>query len=291
MFEDVPQRLVDAIRASVNPLARDRYFWAAALVTTEYLRKLVVGPAAKPSPGFLEGDVNSIPYSVRVTLLGETIFVLRHCAGFAELCNRLRHRDLRSAFYELLAARLFHAEGFEIFAQPEVGRRGENFDFTAFKVGVSVAVEVTTFTGPFLPKAVASKLRKKQRQLPATSPSVLFCIYPGDWITGDRTFDFMSLSLAFFRGSQRINAVVFLGENLQAQPNGGYSLTFPKYVVPNPKCRYPTEVIQFLYEDTSRTKELLRILNSANRIDELVEHWRGGEFYQWVDRILGNEKV
>jgi hypothetical protein len=47
-------------------------------------------------------------------MLGETLFLLRKCAGFPDICRRLKDRDLRSAFYEALAARLMFEGGFEI---------------------------------------------------------------------------------------------------------------------------------------------------------------------------------
>lgn len=39
-------------------------------------------------------------------------------------------------------------EGFEIYARPEAGRRGEDFDFTSKKGNRIINVEVTALTAP-----------------------------------------------------------------------------------------------------------------------------------------------
>src|SRR5260370_28685974 len=162
-----------------------------------------------------DGSV-SYEYTVRILLIGETLFLLRSQPGFSEVCRRFSGRYFRSTFFELAAARMFVRVKFEIHAKPETGVRGDDFDFRAVRLGDSIKVEVTALTAPtFSVKTVKNALNAKRKQLPNDSPAILFCIYPESWFAVGPDllrFGLMHTAFQFFSESKRINTIAFMGE-------------------------------------------------------------------------------
>ncbi len=55
----------------------------------------------------------------------------------------MKTRDLRSAYFEMDAARVFAKSGFDILMQPEFGHLTSDFDFSAVRKNLRINVEVT----------------------------------------------------------------------------------------------------------------------------------------------------
>lgn len=149
MFDDIPEKLAGAVRELLDE-DRDyvRYATAAGYVIAQYLQKNF---ADEDTDRFLDrstlnnSDV-SYRFTIKLTMIGETLFNLRKSVGFSEFCRRLKDRDLRSTFYELFAANIMQIGGFEINARPEVQILGKDFDFDASRGSDLVSVEVTALT-------------------------------------------------------------------------------------------------------------------------------------------------
>jgi hypothetical protein len=151
MFEDIPERLADAVRRIPESLRETtdlRYTAAAGLVIVQFLRQIPTGAEANTFFDFKRrhGEGTSYERSMRIMFIGETLFLLRSQPGFMELCRRFQDRDFRSTFYELVAARSFLRSKFEIHAKPETGIKKLDFDFTAISRSGCVNAEVTALT-------------------------------------------------------------------------------------------------------------------------------------------------
>jgi hypothetical protein len=160
------------------------YLEAAGGVIREYTGMAAFAP--QPVAKYLEakqvgtgGDISYL-FPLRVIFIGETLFLLRSCKGFQELCRRLKQqRDLRSAFYEARAAKRFFDAGYAIvFPESNKSRtRGNDFDFTVIKDGTLVNVEATALNEN-KEETILNALNKKRGQLSKDAPSVIFCLLP-----------------------------------------------------------------------------------------------------------------
>jgi Holliday junction resolvase-like predicted endonuclease len=199
------------------------YYAAAGWTIAWYLRKDIQSPDVD---GFFDAT-GEVPVSGndtrwqqhvnRAILVAETLFLLRSSPGFEEQRKRLVERPLRSAFFEMLAAKQFLKAGFQISARPELNRRGEDFDFTARRAGdMVVNVEVTALTGKEPSQAtVLNALRNKRRQLPKSAPGIVYCVIPESWSDAAINWDDYLQSIAdrFFRDTTTVNVVVFWMEH------------------------------------------------------------------------------
>jgi hypothetical protein len=119
---------------------------------------------------------------MRLSTIGETIFLLRDMPCLPEFCFRMASRDAISAFHEAMTARIFLDGGFSITAMKESGVRGQDFDFRAEKDATAVCVEVTTLRPPAFSEAtIQNVLGHKCKQLPPNKPGAIFCIVPETW--------------------------------------------------------------------------------------------------------------
>lgn len=198
--------------------------------------------------------------------------MLRGSDGFAEFCRRLRQRNLRATFYEVFAARILSEAQYKIHAQPETYTKGQDYDFCALKDGQQINIEVTTLAEKqFSSKTIPNSLHKKQKQLPKDLPAIIFVGLPTQWIAEPQDWDtyLMQVSHDFFRGSQRINAVVFIEERfLQIGIFGSIFLMIQKpYVHPQPRTKI--EDMSFL------------TMNSIQ-----IRLVRDSEFFRWIDHVV-----
>src|ERR1700730_7749301 len=184
MFENVPETLIDFVKGipAEERIGSMRYALPAGMVIVQYLRR---NPTGAPADDFfdpnLDGSV-SYEHTVRLMMVGETLFLLRSHPAFSEFCRRFHGRNFRSTFYELLSARMFLRGKFEIHARPESGIKGDDFDFKAVGPSDLINVEVTTLTAPsFSMKTVKNALDAKRKQLPNDAPAIIFCVYPESW--------------------------------------------------------------------------------------------------------------
>jgi hypothetical protein len=294
MFDGVPERLASAVRdIACAQERRLRYLFAANFVAAEYLGKNFASPEPDPFLDVREDEAGNIwyGYTVRVTMIGETLFLLRNCTGFPELCRRMKQRDLRSAYYEALAARLFFEEGFDIVARSDTRGRGRDFDFSAARGSDAINVEVTALTKPaFSSRTLTNALEKKRKQLEAEMPSVIFCAHPEGWFSHhDLDFALTYHAAKFFVRTGRVNAIVFTGERhieVPGRPEGGLLIT--KTVWPHPSPRHFVD-LGFLFRGyTSRAARMA--VRTGQGEESTFSHLIGqSEFYRWVDWICNEQ--
>ncbi|HEX9904297.1 MAG TPA: hypothetical protein VGA77_04965 [Propylenella sp.] len=269
-----------------------RYVLAAGFVAHEYLGKILLGPGG---PQFLDyrtlADGSAwYGHSARLILVGSTIFVLRSSSGFSELCRRLKGRDFRSTFFELLAARLFLRGGFDIKARPEGGALGKDFDFSAVKGGTTINVEVTGLKPlKFSPGTLKNALKQKRKQLPTDAPGVICCVHPEDWFKSeaDLSVELRRAAMRLFSTSQRVNAVVFLSE-IHLDPaghgrEGGILATKEVYINPVPRLPAP---IDFLLREPLASVYRRQGRKWSGSSQALKAAARDTEFHRWVDQLL-----
>jgi hypothetical protein len=207
--------------------------------------------------------------------VGETLFVLRRCSGFPELCRRLRKQKgekFRNTFTEVLAARLFFDGGYDISARREISVKTEDCEFTTIRDGERVNVEVTTLAEKeFNPKTIPKSLHKKRKQLPDTAPGVIVVCLPLCWgVTLNMASDAYlgDASRQLFEETNRpsiVNAVVFFGERLAGSPGPGYAGAYAiiSKVFENPSATIKILNMDFLNKSTASKDPLLKQLASG----------------------------
>ena len=132
-----------------------------------------------------------------------------------KICRRFK-RDIRSGYFEALSTRFFLDGGYEIFARPEVGKKGEDFDFYAVRGDETINVEVTAVTSPnFSEETALDRLNAKREQLPKRFPALIYCIFPDAWWYPVELIRprMDAISRRFFGSTERVNAIVIMGED------------------------------------------------------------------------------
>ncbi len=282
MFDNVPERLTEYLRGAVVDFDRESfYYFAAAFVSLFYLGKDFTNPKTSDFLNIRRSIRGGIwwGHSGRVIIIGETLFLMRSAPGFSEFCRRLSGRDVRSTYFEIYVARMFIEGGYEVCARPEVGVRGEDYDFQASREGQTVNVEVTALTpDQFSPQNVENALHHKRKQLPDTEPSIIFCVLPESWSETPMGAPLGKLTKKFFGNTRRVSAVVYVIEKHvefeKDGPVGQLSIQHLCLLHPNP--RRPISSLSFLSDawetDTGQT-------------DSPTQR-RDNEFFQWADSIF-----
>jgi hypothetical protein len=287
MFDNVPDKLTNYLRSAVVDFDRESfYYFAAATVALFYLHKSMVDPETSDFLNIRRTSRGGIWYghSGRVILIGETLFLMRSTPGFPEFCRRMAVRDLRSTYFESYAARMFIEGGYQVFARPESGVRGKDFDFQAVRDGETVNVEVTALTAPnFAPETVKNALQQKRKQLPDTDPAIVFCILPESWWASQSLGPPLTKIVEqFFERTRRIAAVVFVIEkHFDFEKDGpvGY-LSIQHLCLSHPNPRQPVSSLDFFKTAWEHT---------ASATGEATQR-RENEFFWWVDSIFATRK-
>jgi hypothetical protein len=302
-FQNVPDRLTIFVRDHMQEFKKtgDRnflYLEAAEGVIREYLEINVFDPAADRFWGAEtinpQGDL-WYGHPLRVILVGESLFLLRSCKGFSEICRRLKTRNLRSAYYEMLAAKAFYRAGFGIDMRPESGERGSDFDFIASRHRLTVNVEVTALEEKdFYERTAINALNHKRRQLPDDKPAVIFVIIPAKWETSVDDINQWTASVAnefFIGGSRRINIIVFQVERhidtWEDKSRGGFIVVSKVFEAPNP--RFPCNLNGVFAARGDAGEMQLRMETATSdpvAIAALANQVRQGEFFEWVDSLV-----
>jgi hypothetical protein len=294
-FQDADSpELIEAIRdmpPQLRERASDRYFFASGLLIAHLLGH-DVHAVDDPYFQFTRDAEGNTPFHfpVRVTMVAETLFLLRNQQALPEFVRRLRGRDFQSAFYETFAARAMLLDGFEVEARPEINVAREDFDFWATKGGVRLNVEVTRVTPPeYASNTVWSRLNKKCGQLPKTHPTIIFCGCPGAWFEQDPRELAQSLkqdAVRILRANSRVNAIVFFGEvNTPIGDDGFGLLQFPfVYELNEHPAHDMGDALGFFIEPQ---EDMRRRDYEGQTPEEIVEQIREGrEYFAWVDQVL-----
>lgn len=190
-----------------------RYFISACLIYI-WLLKEDLSDEAFYRLYQLDQDADFISessHTARQISIGDMLYSLSSEPGFPELARRWSNRDIFPVYWETWAASAFCRAGYKINAKAEVRKKTEDFDFSANRNDIIVNVEVTALQSKiFSENNVFNALRKKRSQLPQSFPAVIFCILPKDWDFSEKAArDLMDISTAFFKGTKRINSIVF----------------------------------------------------------------------------------
>jgi Holliday junction resolvase-like predicted endonuclease len=214
---------------------------------------------------------------------------MRSMLGFSELRKRFADKQpKRASYFEILTAKQFLKQGFEIYACPEVGRRGEDFDFTAKQQDIIINVEVTALTGQhFSKKSIANSLQNKRDQVPNTAPAILYCVLPERWtlepnIDWDHTLQ--TVTEKFF-SSKRWNAVVFWIEQhvvLHKGPGAAMFLVRKPYV--NETARHTID-LNFLFGG-KQGEPMSSTIADDDKLEELRVSSYDSEFFRWIDSLV-----
>jgi hypothetical protein len=256
------------------------------LVIASYLNRTPFGEESHPffEFGWTEDGVVHWSHSVRVTQLGEFLFLLRREPGFADICRRLDGHNLRAAFFEANSAWTFKRRGFSIYARKETGERGDDFDFEAVHGSLRVNVEVTAFEAPHFSRAtVLNALRHKRGQLPADAPAIIVCVFPEAWLADvDVNQEFDSVTTEFLRSTGRVNHVEFVTERRVPLPDGtGGIFDIRRALATNHKSRFPSDLLEDLMVGPQVDPAMeQRVLSSRSLADVPIPE---SEFFAWVD--------
>ncbi len=273
--------------------ATHRYSAVAACVIVECLRVNAVDPEAD---AFFEYDSPEGPHSyhltTRIGVVGEALWKLRHSPGFPEFCARLRSRDRRAAFYEIIAASTMLDCGFAIHAKAEIGTKGEDFDLSAVRDGISISVEATALRPlVYSSTTVANALEQKRKQVPTNQPAIIFCGCPPNWFdtVSEMGNELRRDAEEFFRRSKRTNAVVFVTETrfeLAPDEDGAARgmLAFPIFPFLHSAPRHPIDLSCLLDGSLDQNKKYGLMVSPEDAIEAMR---KANEFHRWVDGILG----
>ncbi len=296
-FKNVPNWLFEKVRAlrnNANLSNREEiYLTAAGWTIAQFLH---IDISKESSTGFFQnrtiddsgrlwhGTVN------RAILVAGSLFLLRSTPGFEEFCRRMKERDIRASFFELLAAKQFFKQGFQLLSRPEIRIKGKDFDFSAKKDSRTINVEVTAFTAStFSRETISNALYGKRTQLPDTDPAVFYCAIPEDWLATPINWDeeLLETTNTFFRRSRRINAIVFWMERHMDKHDGeggGWALIRKPYRNPNP--RISSDEINFLFEPGLNGNDFRTALETGIGLSKLEKESYNSDFFYWVDQLV-----
>jgi hypothetical protein len=304
MWDDVPDRLdgfLEFVVGRWDGIDRNMlYLEAAGGVIRQYIEKNVFDQNVDQFLGkqiVADSDNFHARYPLKVLRIGETLFLLRKCHGFNDLCRRFRQRDLRSTFYEASVARMFLMAGFAPAFRQEICEKGYDFDFVANKDEEIVNVEVTALTAQeFSSTTIMNALETKRRQLSKDNASVIVCVFPDEWRSNndlDINIEIEQLVIKFLRNTGRVNVVVFSQDiNIDIRDNGSigmyYSIRKP---IRNINPRFPTASLDFLFSDQpsapvsaiNAAQNPSQLLNNIESIAAIADETRISEFWRWVD--------
>ena len=303
-FPNVPAGLAVFVRDKMSTFQEtgDRdllYLEAAGAVIWRYTRIVVFDP--KNDDPYIEkrkmnaaGDISYV-FPIRILGLAEALFLIRSCPGFEEICRRLQFQwNLRSAVYELRAARSFYELGFEIHARESTKRLGEDFDFTAIRDSIEINVEVTALKEKgFQENTLRNALGRKREQLPKDKPGVIYCLLPSEWDDGTRDINQWVADQAsnFLRGTRRVNAVVLqLEKYIDSNTDrtlGGFVTISKIFFNENPSH---SADLSFLFESRWAPEQEREIKESladpSDTHGAAAKAARDTAFYKWVDALV-----
>ena len=302
MAGGIPDALTAQVRFYGPPWLQDGqrdklYLFAAHKVIEHFIQRNFFAELPRADTVFLDGRSVNVRgdifygFPARILLIGESLFLLRQCRGFNEICRRLKSQTLRAAYFEMIAAKQFFRAGFDIQAKPESGIRGEDFDFTALRRAVKINVEVTALDDrKFSAVTVLNALNQKRKQLPRTHPTVIFCVLPERWRSEGINLNIWAATTAktFLRQTRRVNAIVFAMEHhfdIAADQTRGMLVLILKPFFNN-DVYFPCDLSFLEFEHSFSPHLRAAIAGEPIGLNDLTRKVRRSEFYEWVDALV-----
>lgn len=192
----------------------------------------------------------------------------------------------------MLAAREFWLTGYRIHFRSAIRGRRLDFDFSATCGGETVNIEVKALTAPrYSSNTVMNALNEARKQLPNDAPAVVYCALPDAWMSEFTDWDARMKDIAncFFRGTRRVNAVIFWAEqsaDIPGSPGAGVLVYVSKhYLNSNPYFTIGnTDFMDAgLLGNVAQLAQLAA--SSKSTLDSLVAAANSTEFFRWVDHV------
>lgn len=179
-------------------------------------------------PRFQQADANSLPRmkaQAWTVALAEMVFNLQEIPGFGSRLRRLPLVDLESAVAELEGARLLALSDLPIKFVDESAQQGAIYDVEVdLPAGGPTCCEMKCkMEKTLLRKEAIEKSLKKaaHRQLPSSSPGIVFLKIPEDWVAEPRIGEIVDSAVHhFFQNYKRVIAAIVFWEEWHQLQNG-----------------------------------------------------------------------
>jgi hypothetical protein len=134
----------------------------------------------------LHGKSDNSAFQDTIGILADTIYDLQDAEGFGQWAQRLKQKDLDSAFCEACAASLLREMGHKIRFIPKKNIKGEDYDFESEFGGTRFAVEAKSRleSAQKYPrfKSIYNALEEARRSLRRGSAGIIVLFLPRMWI-------------------------------------------------------------------------------------------------------------
>ena len=155
-------------------------------------------------------------------------------------------------------------------------------------------VEVTSFTADaFSRNTVLNALKRKRDQVPDSEPAVIYCVIPERWLgsVADLDASLRDITNQFFRGTRRINVIVFWAErHIEVKDSQGGAWGLIRMPYSNLSPRIPMKNSGFLFGGVQ--SEVVRAaVTSGEDLDALAKASYDTEFFRWVDHLVPESKL
>lgn len=276
------------IRASMRDVPEPfstirRYECAGTLLVTSVLTSEVKWANSLLFDFFSHPSKMTVERMRRITQIADALYELRDQPCIDDLVRRARTRDLGPTYFELLAARIFHRLGIEVQCRPEQGAKGEDFDFLLRLDDCEAAAEVTGLTAKDCKiGSVVNRLKKKRKQLPQGLPSVIVVFVPPTWRAPDLESKLKSIARDFLKSTNGVNHLLLYEEQhrLLDPPFGRTELSLVH--AENYAARHPAAWLRHALNPPI-------VMNVGDPLvyQNNIHGRRPGDFYDWVDGLLG----
>lgn len=159
----------------------------------------------------------------RMIKLGDMLYGLKGCAGYAAFIESLKRRDLEAAYFELCVADILVKSGFKIEFIETSGVKEADYDLKASKEEVTVTIEAKCRRSEKIlnQQTLQNALKKARAQLPRGGPSIIFVLIPVEWTFNEKVEEIIKDTInSFLKGTTRVNNVIIMWQQWLHLPIG-----------------------------------------------------------------------
>jgi len=197
-------------------------------------------------PRFQQAGVNSLKKmktQAWTVGLAEMVFNLQAVAGFENRLKQFPRVDLESAVAELEGARLLALGDVPFKFVTETQQKGCDYDALVFLPSGAAAcceMKCKVDTTPLGHNTVQNSLKKASKQIPSSSPGIIFMKIPEGWVSQPEIKETMEAAVdGFFRNSQRVQSLIIFWDEWH-QTETGSLLRLAKFrEMTNSYSRFP----------------------------------------------------